>query len=222
MLTDFLGTTFPRLAAPFFRDITWRGPSHSAGSGPCFYLTFDDGPHPESTPLLLDYLGEAETPATFFFLGSQAEQFPELVRATLEAGHRVGSHGWTHRSAWRTPKEETLNEFERAEALLEDLAGQSVRYVRPPYGRFTPALRRWCSKGGRRLVLWDLMPGDFLTSLPSREKLVDRIAGRIVSKIKPGSIVVLHEGARSHKTVLPALGRTLPLLRAKGWTVAAL
>ena len=222
MLTDLLGTTVPRLAAPFFRDVTWRGPSHSADGGPCLYLTFDDGPHPESTPLLLDYLSEAETPAMFFFLGSQAEQFPELVRATLEAGHRVGSHGWTHRSAWRTPKDETLGDFERAEALLDDLAGHPIRDVRPPYGRFTPALRRWCKEGRRRLVLWDLMPGDFLTSLPSHEKLVDRIAGRIVSKIKPGSIVVLHEGALSHKVVLPALDRVLPLLQAKGWTAGAL
>ena len=222
MLTDLLGTTVPRLAAPFFRDITWRGPTHSADGGTCFHLTFDDGPHPESTPLLLNYLNEVEIRATFFFLGSQAEQFPDLVRAVVEAGHQVGNHGWTHRSAWRTPKEETLSDFKRAETLLEDLAGQSVRYVRPPYGRFTPALRMWCRDGGRRLVLWDLMPGDFLTSLPSREKLIDRIAGRIVSKIKPGSIVVLHESARSHKVVLPALDRALPLLQSKGWIAGIL
>ncbi|MCH8030874.1 MAG: polysaccharide deacetylase family protein [Bacteroidetes bacterium] len=222
MLTDLLGTTVPRFAAPFFRDITWRGPSHSADGSPRLYLTFDDGPHPEGTPLLLDYLSEADVRVTLFFLGSQAEQFPELVRAAVEAGHRVGSHGWTHRSAWRTPTTETARDFERAEALLEDLTGQHVQNVRPPYGRFTPALRRWCREGGRRLVLWDLMPGDFLTSLPSREKLIDRIAGRIVSKIKPGSIVVLHESARSHKVVLPALDRALPLLRAKGWTAGTL
>ena len=106
--------------------------------------------------------------------------------------------------------------------MLEDLTEQPVRYVRPPYGRFTPTLRRWCKEGQRTLVLWDLMPGDFLTSLPSREKLTDRIAGRIVNKIEPGSIVVLHESARSHKVVLPALDRALPLLQDKGWTACTL
>ena len=222
MLTDLLGTSFPRLAAPFFRDITWRGPSHSADGSPCLYLTFDDGPHPESTPLLINFLSEAEAPATFFFLGSQAERLPELVRAVAQAGHRIGNHGWTHRSAWQVPKEETLRDFERAEVLLENLTEQPVQNVRPPYGRFTPALCRWCREGGRRLVLWDLMPGDFLTSLPSREKLIDRIAGRIVKRVKPGSIVVLHEGARSHKVALPALERALPLLRAKGWIAGTL
>ena len=222
MLTDFLGTTLPRLAAPLFRDIMWRGCSHTPEGNPCVYLTFDDGPHPESTQKLLDYLSAAEADATFFFLGSQAEQFPELVRATVEAGHAIGNHGWAHRSTWRMRRSEAVRDFDRAEALLEDLTGHSVRQVRPPYGRFTPALRRWCRKGERRLVLWDVMPGDFLASLPSNEKLIERIADRMVRKVTPGSIVVLHETARSYRIVPPALDLALPLLRAEGWTVASL
>ena len=220
MRTNFLGTTIPRFAAPFFRDIVWRGATHSAAGNPTVYLTFDDGPHPESTPRLLEYLSEADTRATFFFLGEHAELYPDIVRATQEAGHRVGNHGWTHRSAWRVPKTETLSDFERSEALLEDLAGQPVRDVRPPYGRFTPALRRWCEHGRRRLVLWDLMPGDFLTDEP--EKLIERIGDGMVSRAKPGSIIVLHESLHSHRVVLPALNRALPQLRGSGWSVAAL
>ena len=98
MLTDLPGTTVPRLAAPFFRDITWRGSTHSADGEACFHLTFDDGPHPESTPLLLDYLNEVKFRAPFFFLGSQAEQCRDLVRTVVEAGHHVGNPGRTTRT----------------------------------------------------------------------------------------------------------------------------
>lgn len=222
MFTDLLGTTLPRLAAPLFPHVTWRGPTHSPEGKPCLYLTFDDGPHPDSTPRLLDFLSTSEVPATFFHLGSHAELFPELVRATHQAGHAVGNHGWVHRSAWSAPKSVTLADFERAEELLGELTGRPVQNVRPPFGRFTPALRRWCNDGKRRLILWDLMPGDFLTSLPSTEELVQRISSRIVERIRPGSIVVLHESAHSHSIVLPVLNRTLPLLRDDGWTIAPL
>lgn len=222
MLTDLLGTTIPRLAAPFFRDVTWRGPARTPDGRPCLHLTFDDGPDPESTPHLLACLRSADVPATFFFLGSRAEQFPDLVRATVEAGHAIGNHGWKHRSAWRMPESETLDDFARAEVLLDDLTGQLVRSVRPPYGRFTPALRKWCREGGRKLVLWDLMPGDFLSSSRSTERLVERVSDQIVHRARPGSIVVLHESAHSLLIVPPALDRALPLLSANGWKLGSL
>ncbi len=220
MLTDFLATTLPRIAAPFFRDVVWRGPSHSLNGQPCIYLTFDDGPHAESTPQLLDFFGATNTSATFFFLGSQAELAPDLVRATVDAGHTIGNHGWAHRSAWRSSNTNTIADFERAETLLEDVTGKLPGNVRPPYGRFTPALRTWCRERERRLVLWDVMPGDFLPQ-PS-DQLVGRLVERIVRRTRPGSIVVLHEGVPMQDIVIPALKQALPVLRDKGWTIAAL
>lgn len=220
MLTDLLGTTIPRLAAPLFRDIVWRGPSHDVDGEPCLYLTFDDGPHPNSTPILLDFLSATETPASFFFSGSQAERFPDLVQATTNAGHRVGSHGWRHKSAWGMSRREALASFERTEAILQDLIGGPVRDLRPPFGRFTPSLRRWCRDGGRRLVMWDLMPGDFLPMSPI--SLSERVAKRMISSSNPGSVVVLHESERSAEIVVPAVERAIDELRRKGWIIASL
>ena len=215
-MSDFVNTTIPRLVAPFFPGIVWRGPAHGADGAPCLYLTFDDGPDPASTPALLDTLAAHAAPATFFVLGKQVEQHPGLAEQIVRAGHRIGLHGWTHADAWTTPRQTTLDAFERAAALLDSL-GVSAQDIRPPYGRFTSALRRWCRETDRRLVLWDLMPGDFVASATP-----EGVAHRIVAQARPGSIVVLHEGTSVGRVAQAALDQALPLLRADGWRFASL
>lgn len=216
-MSDFVNTTIPRLVAPFFPEIVWRGPRHDDSSAPCLYLTFDDGPDPASTPLLLDRLARHEAPATFFLLGERAAQHPDLVRQIQQAGHRIGLHGWTHTDAWRTPRAEMLDGFVRTATLLEDVMGAPIRDVRPPYGRFTPALHGWCRDTDRRLVLWDLLPGDFVASTTSKT-----VAERLLKQTRAGSIIVLHDGPRVGSVACNALDRALPHLRADGWRFAAL
>jgi peptidoglycan/xylan/chitin deacetylase (PgdA/CDA1 family) len=206
----------PALAGPLLPGVVARGPRRAADGAPLLYLTFDDGPA-EDTPALLGHLAAHGAPALFFFLGERAARHPEVVRAAVGAGHRVGAHGWTHADPWRTPGAELLAGFERACALMEDLTGVSVRDVRPPYGHLTPALRRWGRATGRRVVLWDLMPGDFVASASP-----DVVARRVVRKARPGSVVVLHEGAAVRGIAADALGLSLPALRARGFRPAAL
>ena len=129
----------------------------------------------------------------------------------------MGVHGWTHADPWRAPRAAVLDGFARAAAALEELAGAPVRDVRPPYGHLTPALARWCAATGRRLVLWDLMPCDFVASAAPAA-----VAGRIVRGARPGSGVVLHESGPAGRVALAALGAVLPRLRADGWRFAAL
>lgn len=213
---DLLGTAIPRLAAPLLPAVAWRGPPRTADDKAALYLTFDDGPDPAATPALLDRLDRLGARAVFFVLGERAERHPHLVRAMQEAGHAVGVHGWDHADAWRTSRPVTLAAFDRAAAVLEALLGEPVDRVRPPYGRFTSALARWCRENGRRLVLWDLMPGDFVPSAASLPERAEALAGRLLRKARPGSIVVLHEGGAAHPVASATLDAALPRLRDRG------
>ena len=193
-----------------------RGPRRDADGAPRLHLTFDDGPG-DDLPALLGRLDAHGAKATFFFLGERAARHPALVCAAAGAGHRVGVHGWTHDDPWRAPREALLDGFVRAAAALEDLTGVPVRDVRPPYGHLTPALARWCRATGRRVVLWDLMPGDFVASAAP-----EAVARRIVRRARPGAVVVLHEGGTAGAVARAALDGALPRLRASGWRLAAL
>jgi len=199
----------PRLAA-VLPGVIARGPAHDAGGAPCLYLTFDDGPDPDGTPALLELLDAHDTRATFFLLGQRAARHPALVRTVADAGHGVGSHGWDHRDPWRTPGREVLDGLDRTEAVLSDLVGGRVRDHRPPYGRLTPATLRWARSAGRRIVLWDRMAGDF-----------GKTAGKVRS-LRPGSILVLHEGEAGRAARPRLLPPLLAALRADGWCFPAL
>ncbi|MDT0630500.1 polysaccharide deacetylase family protein [Rubrivirga sp. S365] len=211
----------PRALGPLVPGAVVRGPERRAGR-PRLYLTVDDGPDPEGTPRWLDALARHDARAVFFLSGPAAARHPALVRQIVEAGHRVGNHGWDHVSAWRAAPARVRAGFERAERVLEDVASGAVRDVRPPYGRVTPGLVRWCradrkpaSGAGRRLVLWDLMPGDFLARSP------EALAAETVALARPGGVAVFHDGAPAERAAA-ALDLALPRLAAAGWQFPAL
>ena len=204
----------PRALGPLVGAVV-RGPARGADGHPLLYVTVDDGPDAEGTPTLLDALDRHDARAVFFLSAGRAEAHPDLVRQTVEAGHRVGSHGDAHVSAWRQPGAATVAAYDRAERVLESLTGEAVRDVRPPYGRVSPALWRW-AQGGRRIVLWDTMPGDF-----DARQTPSALADAIVQLALPGSIVALHDGPPAARAVA-ALDLALPRLRAAGWRFPAL
>ena len=209
-------TLLPRVVGPLVPGAVVRGPTHDAEGRPLLYLTIDDGPDTDGTPRWLDALDGHDARAVFFLSAPEAEARPDLVRQMLAAGHRVGSHGDTHVSVWRTRPSAVRTGFDRAEQVLEIIVEGPVQDVRPPYGRVTPGLVRWAHSGGRRLVLWDVMPGDFV---PGRS--ADALAREVVTCARPGSVVVLHDGPPAARAVA-ALDLALPRLAAAGWRFPAL
>lgn len=208
-----IGTRLPRSVARYFPDILWRIPSSSNIA----YFTFDDGPTPAVTGALLDILARFEVPASFFLLGLHAERDPGLVRAIVEAGHVVGNHTYSHLDPWKVSTDDLLGELEQTTAILEDLAQQPIRWMRPPYGHFTRPMRHWCQTRRQRLTMWDVGSGDFLPSATQ-----DQIERRLLKAVRPGSIIVLHDNVNASRITPHALKNVLAHLCDEGWHFATL
>jgi len=170
-----------------FTNITW-----SSVSDPRLHLTFDDGPHPESTPLLLDLLDVLNRKATFFCLGCQLSIYPELGMEIRARGHLLANHGYHHISGWRTAtKSYILNATQGAEI-------SNSNNFRPPYGRLKP-YQFFHLKEKYELILWSVMPGDFDVRV-SKEELTERL-----SKSTPQDIIALHDSPSTIEKLTYAL-----------------
>jgi peptidoglycan/xylan/chitin deacetylase (PgdA/CDA1 family) len=157
-------------------------------SGPAISLTFDDGPHPEHTPALLDELEAAKIEVTFFIVGEQAEKHPDLVRRIAEAGHELGNHTWTHSEPRRTSTARFLSELRRTREFLEDLTGEPCRLVRPPKGELSPGKLIGLLATKQPVALWNCDTKDYAMTDPT-------VIGRWVAGYSPshGDIVLMHD-----------------------------
>lgn len=205
----------PHLLTP---ACTWRGPREARRLA----LTFDDGPDPVWTPRLLDALGAAGVPGTFFLIGKRAARVPALVRRMVAEGHEVGNHSWSHRSLWLCGPRATQDEIRRAHDRLADLTGAAPRHFRPPWGMVNAAMFPVLRRLGERCVFWSIQPeGQRPASAPRQ---VDHVLGRAHA----GAIVDLHDAEGTPAAparLMEALPAMLEGLRERGYgftTVAGL
>lgn len=151
---------------------------------PVVALTFDDGPHPEFTPRLLDLLEGHDARGTFFCLGRFAREHPLIVRRAAEAGHVIGNHSWDHPSFPHISGRERRAQLR---ACAEALEPYGRPLFRPPYGSQSPASRFDALWLGYRVVAWNVPGHDW------SERTADEIADHLVRAIRPGAIVLLHD-----------------------------
>jgi peptidoglycan/xylan/chitin deacetylase (PgdA/CDA1 family) len=179
-------------------------------------LSFDDGPDPEVTPLVLDALARYDTRATFFTIGRAVAANPGLAKAIVAAGHELGNHSWAHsryQNFFAVDKQE--REIERGVAAIAAVTGRrNAPLYRPPLGMKSPPMARAAWRKKLTLVAWSLHSHDSRVSDP------ERIATRVLAKIRPGDIVLLHDGhdlpGRHRPATARALPRILAGLREKG------
>lgn len=178
------------------------------------YLTFDDGPHPEHTPALLDALAAAGARATFFVIGAHAAVHPGLVRRMVDEGHTVGGHSWHHDDPARTSPRVLADEMRRAADTIAQATGQPSRLCRPPYGAVSAEklARLWAARF--QVVLWNVDPRDYQAG--SGAALAAAFAA---APPAAGDVVLLHD---SHPHAAAALPAALAAWRASGLTAAAL
>jgi peptidoglycan/xylan/chitin deacetylase (PgdA/CDA1 family) len=151
-------------------------------------LTFDDGPNPDATPLILDTLAEKGVRATFFVLGSHAERWPELVRRISAEGHQLGNHGYFHRKLQFKSPFYVRRDIRLGIRAIKRAGAPAPRYFRAPHGFRSPWTTPIASHYGERTVGWSLGVWD------SDKPGVDEIVRRTLEGVSPGSIVLLHDG----------------------------
>jgi len=200
------------LLAP--RRVLYRG----SGRVQQIALTFDDGPHPEHTPLILEALAAAKATATFFLQGSQAARYPDLVRAIHTQGHQLANHAASHRK----PRELSTNAYVRevidTQALLSDITAAALpRVFRPPYGETSLGSAAQLLRAGYRYVFW---------SRDSRDSWLKEPAALLSAferqPPQAGDIVLFHDDYAQTASALPGLLRQLARLRLSPVSIEAL
>lgn len=178
------------------------------GVGRRVALTFDDGPDPQRTPAVLDLLARQGVRATFFVVGARAEAHPELVRRMAAEGHVVGNHSYTH--SWRFPLRSlgrTVEELRRTGEVLLRITGRRPRLFRPPFGVTNPTIARAVRRLGLDPVGWSIRSLDTMGQSP------ERVAARILRRLHPGAVILLHDRCAGSERLV---GLLVEGLRSRG------
>lgn len=175
-------------------------------------LTFDDGPHPDYTPRILEVLRSHEIPATFFVVGREAKKYPDILRKIVADGHTVGNHSFTHSSLPGFSQGEIESEIEMTEQAIESATHERSEFFRPPYGEFNLGMLDIMTSRGYTPVLWNVDPSDW------SQRTSGSIYGRVVAQVRPGSIILLHDGGGKQDATVAALPRIITALKAGGYS----
>lgn len=183
-----------------------------------FTLTFDDGPDPVYTPLLLEILSKHQIQATFFVLGQKAESHPELLRRIHEEGHLIGIHHYTHISNWLLTPFQIRKRINHTANIVENIIGVRPIYYRPPWGLVTVV--DWFFHRRYQIVLWSLMVGDW-----TGKKRQKSVGEKLIKGVEDGSIIVLHDSGETFGAaedapmyMMEALQLFLKETQSKGYT----
>lgn len=192
--------------APTEQNITFNS-VHT--EGPYIAMTFDDGPSATLTPKLLDLLAAHHIKATFFVIGENVAEHPEIVARAAREGHEIGNHSWSHPNFAKMSQESVRSQLQRTDDAIKNATGKRPTLMRPPYGSITDREKHWIhDEFGYRIILWDVDPYDWKRPGPAV------VRNRILKETQPGSIVLSHD---IHPGTIEAMPSTLDALEAKGF-----
>ena len=189
----------PDILKKKLKRIIWEGTPDSDALA----LTFDDGPDPEITPLVIDTLDEAGGRGTFFLLGEQVKKHPGTARMIVERGHLIGNHSMTHPKMFLIGKKYIKREIDDAQKVISDAAGVEPKLFRPPYGLFDFTCADAVKRRGMSLVLWTVLSGDYSDDPP------EKVFETVEPFIRPGAIQVFHDTRSGGGKNLPGIIRKI-------------
>lgn len=177
--------------------------------GPYVAISFDDGPHPTLTPKLLDILKERNVKATFYVIGKNVAQYPEIVKRMAAEGHEVGNHTWNHPSLPKLSAATVAEEIQKTTRAIVDACGITPTTMRPPYGATNAALnKRMAQEFGLPVILWSVDPQDW------KIRRASHVSTHLVQNTSAGDILLAHD---IHPSTIEAMPATLDALLAKGF-----
>lgn len=187
----------------FFKNPWWLSrfyhkATFSISDSEGIYLTFDDGPHKEVTPWVLDQLDQYQAKATFFLIGKMAKKNAELVEQIVERGHAIGGHTHRHVSGWQLSNHQYFDEIEEGLKAIPP-----TNLFRPPYGHIRLNQLTQLSMKGIHTIMWSHLAGDFDKDV-NKEKALNALKAA-----KPGSILVFHDSPKAFKNLTYILPRVL-------------
>lgn len=179
----------PRFVQRLYPTVHWNFPEEREG----IFLTFDDGPCPHTTLWILDKLDEFDAKATFFCLGKNVEQYPELAAEIVRRGHTLANHTYSHQKGWGMKTGTYTQDVDLADSFIH------TKLFRPPYGRITPTQARVLSER-YKIVMWDVLSLDYSASISKRQ-----CARTVIKYARPGSVVVFHDSVKASRRMRYAL-----------------
>lgn len=205
----YIVTTPWWLRMMFPAHLIWRIPTAEK----ILYLTFDDGPHPVATAFVLDELKKYKAKATFFCIGKNVQEQPQLYQRILAEGHRVGNHTHNHLNGWKTDDKTWLSNVKEAAKWIDsDL-------FRPPYGKIRSFQAKLLQEATPpfRIIMWNVLSADFDQNI-SKEQCFNHVK----SNAKPGSIIVFHDSEKAFENMKYALSETLAHFSGMGYRFEAI
>ena len=182
------------------------------------YLTFDDGPIPESTPFLLQTLREQQVKATFFMVGDNVRKYPELFQQIVDEGHQVGNHTHNHIGGFRHSIKEYMYNVEKANAYIRPRptengadAAATTPYFRPPHGWMRLSQYAWLSRKFK-VVMWDVVTRDY-----SKWMTAEDIVNNVKRYTRNGSIITFHDSLKAIDKLHTALPESIQWLKEQGF-----
>ncbi|HLV38967.1 polysaccharide deacetylase family protein [Xanthomarina sp.] len=230
---EFIPAKLPLLIIRLFPKYIWNMPTEEQ----VIYLTFDDGPTPEITPWTLDVLDQYQAKATFFCIGNNVEKHPDIFLRTVENGHAIGNHSYSHPKGWRSSAKAYLKNVKRAQDIIDFQLKQPTlnekaalsksttknqqskinKLFRPPYGQITKKQGQELMALGYKIIMWSVLAIDW-SEKTSKEKALKNV----IKNAKNGSIVVFHDSVKASENMQYALPRVLEYFSKKGYRFKAL
>jgi peptidoglycan/xylan/chitin deacetylase (PgdA/CDA1 family) len=186
-----------------YKDCTWK----IENSRNEVFITFDDGPHPEITPFVLDTLKLYNAKATFFCIGKNVNEFPEIYQRIIKDGHAIGNHTQNHINGWKVEYHKYIENVEKASNCI------STALFRPPYGRITrKQIVGIKKKLNLQPIMWTVLSGDFDKSCSAQQ-----VFKNVTNNISVGDIIVFHDSFKCGEKLKYALPLVLEFIKKKNW-----
>lgn len=175
------------------------------------YLTFDDGPSAAYTPRILNVLARYGVQATFFEIGQEVSAHPSVTRQVAQQGHSVQNHSWSHPDLSRLPASAVTSQVTKTDQAIRAQTGRTPSCLRPPYGSLNSTVRSRSAALGKQVVLWSVDPQDW--ARPG----TGAIESRVLRTVRPGSVILMHDGGGNRSQTVDALPTIISTLRARGY-----
>ncbi|HLT54016.1 MAG TPA: polysaccharide deacetylase family protein [Flavobacteriaceae bacterium] len=210
----------PAFVKHILPDYVWNIPTKEK----VLYLTFDDGPTPEITTWVLEQLKAYAAKATFFCIGNNVEKHPDIFQQVLQSGHAIGNHTHNHLKGWKVKTGTYLENVALAEKVINFQFSNSkfqeteiVNLFRPPYGKLKPKQGKALLEKGYEIIMWDVLSFDWDQTVSEENCLKN-----VLTKSKPGSIIVFHDSMKAAKNMQYALPKVLKHFSNAGYTFKVL